>query len=306
MQNQPMCRQIIWETYFHMNTSQINKLTNRLKSAILYRTSRLPSQIIGLAKGNAVRAYWYKDIANFGDMITPLLLEHYGYTPIFTSPPKADLVSTGSILEHLPDNYSGRILGSGFIYEDSFMKFPRAQVLSVRGALTRTRLGPRRENVCLGDPGLLAPKILRKRELKRYLLGVIPHHAHRMSPVIAGLSKNNPTTVSVIDVTQQPLQVFQLIDQCEHILSSSLHGLIIADSLGIPSGWLSPDRLTGGRFKFDDYYSSLNLHAGNPHTLESRQSLDDLVALTSLKPVESVQSLQDNLHRLWSNLGDFL
>jgi hypothetical protein len=44
------------------------------------------------------------------------------------------------------------------------------------------------------------------------------------------------------------------------VISSSLHGLIVADSLGIPNVWLrlSPDVL-GGDYKFKDYYSVFGL-----------------------------------------------
>jgi hypothetical protein len=39
------------------------------------------------------------------------------------------------------------------------------------------------------------------------------------------------------------------------VLSSSLHGLIAADALGVPNAWIGlSDALRGGDFKFRDYY----------------------------------------------------
>ena len=50
------------------------------------------------------------------------------------------------------------------------------------------------------------------------------------------------------------------IAECRFILSSSLHGLIIADSMGIPNLHVEfGDRLLGDGYKFDDYYSAYGL-----------------------------------------------
>lgn len=264
--------------------------------------TRAPDLIKGFLLNNGIKAYWFRDIVNFGDLITPLLLKHYGFTPIHTLPHKTSLVSTGSILEHLPEDYSGQILGSGFIYETSRMTFPKARVFAVRGELTRERLGVGHRDVALGDPGLLASRVLPQREKKRYVLGIVPHHIDAASPVLARIAGNYREEVIVIDVQQQPLEVFRLIDQCEHILSSSLHGLIVADSFGIPNGWLSVSNLTGGRFKFDDYYSSLKISNENPIELRGNESIGEMISMTTLKPVNNIIKLQNSIHALWLNL----
>ena len=49
-----------------------------------------------------VRAYWCR-ANNFGDWITPVLLRHYGFNPVYSTPAGAAIVSVGSILEVLPD-----------------------------------------------------------------------------------------------------------------------------------------------------------------------------------------------------------
>lgn len=60
----------------------------------------------------------------------------------------------------------------------------------------------------------------------------------------------------VIDFEADPLSVLMRIAECETILSSALHGLIVADSLGIPNMWSTASgRLLGGEYKFHDYYS---------------------------------------------------
>lgn len=282
------------------------RFLHRLKMVHYHLRVRLPEMIRGGLAGNAVKAYWFRDIVNFGDLITPLLLKEYGFTPVHTPPHKADFVSTGSILEHLPESFRGVILGSGFIYEDSQLHFPGANILSVRGELSKRILGPQRVNLQVGDPGLLAGKVLKVREEKRYRLGIVPHHIHLHSPLFRQIVAQHAGLVTLIDVRQQPLEVFRAIDQCESLLSSSLHGLIAADSLGISNGWLAAEGLTGGRFKFDDYYSSLHIVAGEPVQLSGDESLVELLALTSLKPEARIKALQADLDELWSTLKDRL
>lgn len=42
-------------------------------------------------------------------------------------------------------------------------------------------------------------------------------------------------------------------------MCQSLHGLVVADALGIPNIWIEPTpSMAGGRFKFDDYFSTLD------------------------------------------------
>ena len=63
-----------------------------------------------------------------------------------------------------------------------------------------------------------------------------------------------------INVKDNPLQVVKEIAKCRYVLSSSLHGLIVADSFHIPNMYLVfGDRLLGDGYKFDDYYSAYGI-----------------------------------------------
>jgi pyruvyltransferase len=247
-------------------------------------------------------AYWYREAVNFGDLITPLVLRHYGYWPVYESPSLAQLVAAGSVLEHLRNDFSGIILGSGFISASSRMTFPNANILAVRGKMTRERLGPGRGLVALGDPGILASQLMSKRQAKACVLGIISHYADKGNTILDHLARKLKPEVTLIDVQRQPAQVFTAIDRCQHILSSSLHGLIVSDSLGIPNAWYYSNRLWGGRFKFDDYYSSLDLASERPIILSGNETLEELVALTSAKPCEKIEKLKLSMHEFWSGL----
>ena len=58
-------------------------------------------------------------------------------------------------------------------------------------------------------------------------------------------------------------EVYNIINQikeCEIIISSSLHGLILADAYEKPSLRFNySNKLVGGDFKFEDYYSGVGL-----------------------------------------------
>lgn len=48
------------------------------------------------------------------------------------------------------------------------------------------------------------------------------------------------------------------IASCDAILSSSLHGLIVAEAYGIPNVWIEFGKpLIGGHFKFHDFFLSI-------------------------------------------------
>ena len=63
-----------------------------------------------------------------------------------------------------------------------------------------------------------------------------------------------------INVKDDPIAVLTEIAQCRCILSSSLHGLIAADSFHIPNLHIVfSDRPLGDGYKFDDYYSAYDV-----------------------------------------------
>lgn len=286
-----------------MKKSSIS-LPQRLGSRFAHEARFFRDSALACMRGRGVRAYWYDAVVNFGDAITPMLLRHYGYSPIYCRPGRARLASTGSILEHLPPDYSGVILGSGFIDAHSPAAFPLANVLGVRGKLTRARLGAGRECVALGDPGLLASRVMRTRERKVTPLGIVPHYTEKDAPHIRRILTRMGSAATLVDVQDTPEAVFAAIDRCERIISSSLHGLIIADSLGIPSAWLAPaGGLLGGRYKFDDYYSAFGFET-NPHVLTGDESAQAILAIPGLKPEERIEELKVRLESLWRGLGD--
>ena len=226
----------------------------------------------------------YADIPNMGDQLNPLIVDRlFGYGIVRTRLEQAEVFLLGSFLGELGKRKSRRqvaVWGTGFIsYEDAG---PAAGLnvdyRAVRGNLTKQRLERRlgrKLDLPTADPGLLSALLLDQPVAKEYDLGVIAHFRERHDPRFAQLAQL-ARSVRMIDVTQDPLTVIRQIASCRRILSSSLHGLIISDSLGIPNLHVKvTDNLKGDGFKFDDYYSAFDV----PHEFvdlreETIESLD--------------------------------
>ena len=77
--------------------------------------------------------------------------------------------------------------------------------------------------------------------------------------------------------------------QCKCIISSAMHGLIAADSLGIPNvRMILSDKITGGNYKYDDYYSAFGIKNHNRFDLRkevfTEKDLSELPGKYQIKP----------------------
>lgn len=228
---------------------------------------------MSLKKRPLLRVY-YADIPNMGDQLNALVIKRcFGYDVMPASPLKADLSGIGSGLGLLGVRPGGKreavfarrkrplyVWGTGFIRGGSNDVMPRVGVdyRVVRGELSRRRVEAATGlslDIPTGDAGLLAPRLLDGPVEKRYRLGVIPHFRERDDGRIRRLAALASDS-TVIDLCAPPLDVIRQIASCELIISSSLHGLIVADAFGIPNLHVrASGALIGDGFKFDDYYS---------------------------------------------------
>lgn len=202
--------------------------------------------------------YWNKK-KNFGDLLTSLLLNKFTRLPSqWSEPHDAQLVIVGSILEQLPKDYSGIIAGIGKLHERTVLSLPNARILGVRGPLTAKGI---KGNIVIGDPGLLANELV-PLEDRIYDLGIIPHWTDTTLEHDVRFARYNP---KIIRVSDDPLKVISEIGKCKKLISSSLHGIILADAFGIPRRIeISPRVLShphqeGGLFKWHDYSASIGM-----------------------------------------------
>lgn len=213
-----------------------------------------------------IRLYWYNNKPNFGDQLSPVLCQMLAGQDVEYSDDfeLCDLVAIGSVLEHLSNSaFRGVVWGSGFISKDSdFDLQSHPSFRAVRGELTARRLSLGKE-VVLGDPGLLAhllaPNVRQSTEL-----GIIPHFVDSKNKKISWIAANSDN-VKLIDIQAGVDSVIKEVSGCRYIVASCLHGLILADALGIPNGWVElSDKVIGDGFKFRDYYSVYGIHDPRP------------------------------------------
>lgn len=138
-----------------------------------------------------------------------------------------------------------------------FKPLKNLDIRAVRGPLTREYILNNLKIDCpkiYGDPALLLPQLFPelKRKPKR-TIGIIPHIKD------INLFAENPNLISPSDDWKK---VVKQILECKFIISSSLHGLIVAEAFGIPARWLNNKSLPSyekeGTFKYNDYYASTN------------------------------------------------
>lgn len=213
------------------------------------------------------------------------------------------LCAIGSILHFATEN--SIVWGTGSLWYNSIPKVQPKKILAVRGRLTQKIL---RDNNfkfddTLGDPGLLLKKYINKDYLnlsKKFKLGIIPHHSEKNLNILNDFKNNKDILILDIEDTENFIQNICL---CENIASSSLHGLIFSDSLGISNTWLKfTDRIHGEHFKFHDYYSSIyDTDIYNMKALEINSYED----LSKIYNVLSKKQIDLDLDKLENSLKDY-
>lgn len=244
----------------------------------------------------------YARVNNFGDLFSKDLLRFLGYRLLHVNDyRKSDMSLTGSILQMYHQDYTGYIMGSGFIHERFDRSNNQWKVKIIRGPLSKAQSGFEKECV-YGDPGILASVVFPKKDHKKYKLGILPHC------VDYGFAKQLEfgDQVKIISARQPASMVAAEIQECEHIASSSLHGLIFADSFGIPNIHLRfGDKLIGGNHKFQDYY--LGMDSQHELILFNNQSVEDIIGQCKTRFSEAyIQKKQNSMLDIYAEVLDDL
>jgi hypothetical protein len=211
-----------------------------------------------------IRTMYWQRLPNVGDRVAPYLLENITGRPAIStrSIDAPYILSIGSLLQtSTPEAF---IWGTGLIHPSAGIGNPDPRrILAVRGKLSHgelLRAGVSIGDVPLGDPGILIPRFLadNKPATERFQLGLVPYVFDRDHPFFLEAAAH--PEVRVLDVCA-PVQTFLAeLASCDAIASSSLHGLVFGEAMGLPTLWLEFSDKVGGRFKFDDWFSL----AGNP------------------------------------------
>ena len=286
----------------------LNKIKGTsIKELSFYIFNKLPSLLVGKIKRNIIYTHWGRGLNNFGDCLSPPILKYYGFTPVFSQKLKADIILAGTVLQWLPEHYSGIILGTGG--DDMKYSFPNAKIIGVRGKKTLENIEGEKENVILGDPGLIMNLIYPEKTTPKYDLGIVPHFVDKDKQIIDNWNNkfSKDKDCLVIDVLRSPKKVIADIKKCRHIMSSSLHGLVVADAFNIPNVRFVLRETMPSSFydyKFDDYSSSLDTKTS---TIEAtgNESYEHIISKMQLH-TEKVKLLQQELDSAFKQVKNYL
>lgn len=236
--------------------------------------SRLSSK---KSSGNHVELFHWQPKSgaqNFGDHLSRVVVSRYlaGKERLLDETVSAQrrLLAIGSILHFARD--LDVVWGSGVNgkIDERKHQFRQLDVRAVRGPLTREYLLQRGIDVpeVYGDPALLLPTLFPTR------FRPAPTREYAFVPNLHDLSVSTHGH-DVISPLLPWQTVVESILQCEFIISSSLHGLIVAEAYGIPARYIRLSE-TEAMFKFEDYYQGTG-RTGIPVAgsfAEARSSMD--------------------------------
>lgn len=229
--------------------------------------------------GFFTRILGYTRKNNLGDDLNFYILAALSNKKIFSAPNLLikcpNILFIGSILQKYINNDS-IIWGAGTIDEYAFPTSRPHLIKAVRGPLTRQWLI--KNNIdcptVYSDPALLLPLIYRPKIKKVYKYGIIPHYVDWNSNGVEYLSKIlGDSNIKMINMAEYKSceSVINEIIQCEYVISSSLHGIIISDAYNIPNIWVEfSNNVYGNGFKFRDYFLSVNRQDKNPLKVDNK------------------------------------
>jgi|SRR5699024_100409 len=199
---------------------------------------------------------WWDNTRNFGDLIGPWLVERMtGLDVTWVPKHEPHYITVGSVLGRVSP--SSVVWGTGSFGSEHAGHVTRGdRYLAVRGPLTRARLEMFKQSCppTYGDPALLVPDYHPAVDHPKFELGMILRWSERRRK-----DRFDVEGVKMIDLETEDIEsTLDEITSCKRIVSTSLHGLILADAYGIPNAWLIADTGYGKEHKFWDYLLSVH------------------------------------------------
>ena len=265
-----------------------------IRRGITRRTAEEPDRI-----APHVELFYWRSAkgVNFGDYLSSVVVTKIAADAgFFLDEERAEpvrILAIGSIL-HFARN-GDVIWGSGMNgkVSESSHKFDNLDVRSVRGPMTRHFLQARGIVVpeLYGDPAILVPSLLPDRFPRSEQPGrsvVFVPNLHDL-PIMKDWDNVVSPLAPWYDVVRQ-------ISQARHVISTSLHGLVLADAFGIPCTYLRLSE-TESLFKYEDYV--LGVGRGGLTVTTSREEALRLKPMDLPKP-DLVKLRQSFPFDLWT------
>ncbi|WP_085318101.1 polysaccharide pyruvyl transferase family protein [Derxia lacustris] len=221
----------------------------------------------GIADADRPQLYWMESPypGNVGDILNAYLVEKLAGIPPRHVAAAKGLLAIGSVVRLA--GAGSTVWGAGTPRMTDRLD-PRARYLAVRGPLTR-QLVLASGGSCpevYGDPAWFMPALYRPAPRRpTHKLGLVCHYANA-GELVAGAGVRG---ISVLRAGYDDIEAFiDELHDCETVVSSSLHGLILAQAYGIPARWIeltdSARGLPGDGCKFRDYFITVGLDGAAP------------------------------------------
>lgn len=203
---------------------------------------------------------------------------------------KRDLYALGSII--VMGHQNATIWGSGLAVEPSKLrgafhsaKRRRLDIRAVRGPLTRRSLHKLGHDCpeIYGDPAILMPLFYQPRAKEKSIKRLIIPHFSMEEKTILDSSSEEMLSMNTNDYRT----VIDTICNAEIVLSSSLHGIILAEAYGVPAVFYQ-DRADCYNYKYEDYYLSTNRHMHVCAGLKEARRAEPM-------PLPSLERMQERL-----------
>jgi pyruvyltransferase len=191
---------------------------------------------------------------NVGDSLPEVLISHFLRVEVEAvgRKKKGKLMVIGSEFQEAK---AGDVVWGQGIRRTEHYTLKGVKVLAARGRLAEQYIHGLNFPDVYGDPGLLMPLIYKPKAEKKHELGIIPHHTDR----------DNHPEGHTIPVTLGWKEFIDEIVSCERVVSSSLHGIVLAEAYGIPAEWAIWGAGTQAQYiKYQDYLTGTDRKEQEP------------------------------------------
>lgn len=253
------------------------KIPNRIYYFLFRNQIGLDRSIVNK---NQINLEWWQRTTNLGDALAPIIYEwilrKYHLDKNKRTNKTIHLNTVGSLIGQ--GHYDAVIWGSGVLDQRNTTnlvnqrKYRKLDVRAVRGPISYIVL-----KICgyecpqvYGDPAILMPYIYPKKEncQKEYDTSVIFHHTQENSDTY---------DCHIINIRTKDYKHFiDEICKSKKIISSSLHGIILAETYGVPAIMLKKGMSNEIVKFFDWYYSTSRFNIRMADTLEDAIKMEPM------------------------------
>ena len=226
-----------------------------IKVLFPWRNNFILFNVSNRAQNNRVNIDYWDESNNLGDTLSPIIVEYMlkqqGLSLTQNVSGKKHLYAVGSVLT--AGIQDATVWGSGVLNAKLTYRLEKRKldVRAVRGPVTRAILMDYGYSVpeIYGDPAIIMPEIYKAVPLKnRKKYGLITHKDYILN------EKYEENEIARLNICTDDYQDFlNRLVSVDVVISSSLHGIILAETYGVPAILLKPQV---DIIKYYDYYYS--------------------------------------------------